>query len=287
MKKQIQAMLKGLKTKKSVVEVVRNFSTKDLTDEGRAIVEYLLNLFNSDMKDMTISEMKNEVLTLVQNNAFKDMNKATVIFENAIKPKKSVTVKVTEDEVEKLTKAMEKKSPKKETPKAEPKKEEGVKKLTPQEIFELCGYRYTYPVFPQKFTSPILEGKEFHRVDESDPKKVQEMYDAMLEGTATDLVVAMYFPEYERDFDIDPHAVCSGDTSKKQVLKKYGGKFPNDLDVQSILHFDGARNTLVTVSAFTGIPYAISCRNSLFETNEILKCRVTQNGLDYQIYQVK
>lgn len=286
--KKVETMLKGLRTKKSVLEAVRNFNSKDLTEEGKAIVQYLLDLFNSNMGDMTLTEMREEVLTLMQNNAFKNMNEAEVIFENAIKPKK-VTVKkstkevekseeASEEEIEKVLEAIEKpKKPKKETK----------KEISKERIFELVGYRYTYPKFPETFTSPILEGKTFHIVEEDDPKKIQEMYEKMLDGTGNDLVVAMYFPKYERDYDVDPHGVVSYDTPMKQVLKKYGGHFPNDLDIQSIVHFDGNTKTLVSVSAFTGIPYATSCRANLFVTNNDLRCRVTQNGLDYQIYEVR
>lgn len=292
MMNQVKAILKGVKTKKAVVDLVNNLHPKDLTDEGKAIVTYLNNLFNADMKDMKLTEMKEEVLTLLQEKSFRNMDNAPVIFENAIKPKK-VTVKknakteepeVTEDEAEQLLEAIEK--PKKEKAKSTPKKEEK-KELSPDQIFELVGHRYTYPKFPETFTSPVLPDRTFHIVEEDDPKEIQKLYDAMLDGTGDNLVVAMYFPEYERDYDVDPHGVASTDASLKQILKKYGGKFPNNLDVQSIVHFDASAKALVSVSAFTGIPYATSCRGSLFATNEILRCRVTQNGLDYQIYRVK
>ena len=36
--KKVETMLKGLRTKKSVLEAVRNFNSKDLTEEGKAIV---------------------------------------------------------------------------------------------------------------------------------------------------------------------------------------------------------------------------------------------------------
>lgn len=297
--KKVETMLKGLRTKKSVLEAVRNFNSKDLTEEGKAIVQYLLDLFNSNMGDMTLTEMREEVLTLMQNNAFKNMNEAEVIFENAIKPKK-VTVKkstkkqevedkdyeATEEEIEKVLASIGEEPEEQETKPKKPKKETK-KEISKERIFELVGYRYTYPKFPETFTSPILEGKTFHIVEEDDPKKIQEMYEKMLDGTGNDLVVAMYFPKYERDYDVDPHGVVSYDTPIKQVLKKYGGHFPNDLDIQSIVHFDGNTKTLVSVSAFTGIPYATSCRANLFVTNNDLRCRVTQNGLDYQIYEVR
>lgn len=289
--KKIETMLKGLRTKKSVLEAVRNFNSKDLTEEGKAIVQYLLDLFNGSMSDMTLTEMRQEVLTLLQANSFKQMDKAEVIFENAVKPKK-LTKKdtkkedetVSDDEIEKVLESAGLDKEDEEKPKT---KKNTKKEPTQDVIFELVGYRYTYPKFPETFTSPILEGKTFHIVDEDDPKKIQELYDKALSGEGNDLVVAMYFPKYERDYDVDPHGVVSYDTPIKQVLKKYGGHFPSDLDIQSIIHFDANTKTLVSVSAFTGIPYATSCKANLFITNNTLRCRVTQNGLDYQIYEVK
>lgn len=296
MMNKVKTILKGVKTKKAVVDLVNNLHPQELTTEGKAIVSYLNNLFEADMKDMKLSEMKEEVLTLLQEKSFRNMENAPVIFENAIKPKK-VTVKkstakevepeATDEEAEQLLSALEKKSDKQEDKKTKAKKEEKKKELSSDRIFELVGYRYVYPKFPETFTSPILPDKTFHIVEEDDPKEIQKLYDAMLEGTGDNLVVAMYFPEYERDYDVDPHGIVSYDTPLKQVLKKYGGKFPNNLDVQSIVHFDANAKALVSVSAFTGIPYAISCRENLFITNNDLRCRVSQNGLDYQIYRVK
>lgn len=302
MMNKVKTLLKGVKTKKAVVDLVNNLHPQDLTTEGKAIVSYLNNLFEADMKDMKLSEMKEEVLTLLQEKSFRNMENAPVIFENAIKPKK-VTVKkstakveepkeneateevATDEEADKLLNSLEKKSDKDK--KTKDKKVEKKKELSSDRIFELVGYRYVYPKFPETFTSPILPDKTFHIVEEDDPKEIQKLYDAMLEGTGDNLVVAMYFPEYERDYDVDPHGIVSYDTPLKQVLKKYGGKFPNNLDVQSIVHFDANAKALVSVSAFTGIPYAISCRQNLFITNNDLRCRVSQNGLDYQIYRVK
>ena len=101
------------------------------------------------MGDMTLTEMREEVLTLMQNNAFKNMNEEEVIFENAIKPKK-VTVKkstkkqevedkdyeATEEEIEKVLASIGEEPEEQETKPKKPKKETK-KEISKERIFEL------------------------------------------------------------------------------------------------------------------------------------------------------
>lgn len=280
-KRIVEATLKSLTTKNKVVEVVNNINPNELTTEGKKILSYLMKSFvPEELKGWKLSEMKTEVLTLLDAPSFVDMENAVSIMENATKKviKKTDTPKVSDEEAKKLLDDVYKNNQVKTNT-----------KLTDTEVIELCGYRYTYPEFPKSFESPLYEGKVLEMLNTEDVKEVASLWDATVntpDEIDYDLVVVMYFPEYERNFDIDPHGVLVSSQTKKSLLKGYGGKYPHNLDVQGIVHFDAGTRMMVSVSVYTGIPYATTCQPLHFEVNERLKCRVTQNGLDYQIYKI-
>lgn len=283
-------------------EVMKKITSKEQLINFLNMVKPKANVDGQNSLDLIIKSVKDRIFTLAdaKNEALKTLDEIdgeyfdtkvnkTVLFENSLKStKKTKTVKrvnkskkddddivATDEEAEQLLNAMASKTKKQPTEK---------EILDAQKVFELCGYRYTYPVFPETFESEIAEGKIFVRYDENDIKKAYEAY----ENTDEDVQLAcvMYFPEYERDYDIDPHFALGVDANKSTLLKAFGGKYPQNLDIQSIVSFSADTRILVSVSEFTGIPYATSCNKKWFTTNETLHCRVTQNGLDYQLYKV-
>lgn len=284
-KDQILAILKGVRTKQGMIDVVKGIKKTDLTEEGNLIKDYLLNsaFIPSEMDSWNLTDMRNEVVTLL--DGFKADKQPVAIFENSVKSKpktltkktvnKSNEYEATEEEIEAVNKAIN-------TKKKDTKKDD---KLSAEEIVKLCGYRYTYPEFPKTFTTPYKEGKVFTRVDSNDINEVFSMWEEA-DDEEEALVCVMYFPEYERDFEIDPHGVMNSNVSRKTLLKQYGGKYPLNLDIQTIFHMHAPTRAMCSVSAYTGIPYATALQQAWFETNDRLKCRVTQNGLDYQFYKM-
>lgn len=279
-------VLAKVRTKQQMAELMEAIHP-NLNEVGIAIADFIIeSVKENGGKNVTLTSLKGdakELLDEVTGKYFKTNPKLDkgVLFENSVKKLKKTTkkdAKTAEDEaVDVLVNTM--------TKKKDAKKDDD--KLDNDEVFKLCGYRYTYPEFPQEFQSEILKGRRFEIVEESDINKVNEMYNAFCAGeTDYELVNVMYFPDYERDYDIDPHYALGVDVNKKDLLKAYGGKYPQSLDIQSIVSFNPQTRVLVTVSELTGIPYAISCSKKWFTTNEKLHCRVTQNGLDYQLYKV-
>lgn len=294
MKNKLNELLGKVRSKAKVVEVVKSIDPTELTKEGRSIVSYLLVAFSpQELSEWTLSDMKEEFLTLLDANSFVDNNKAYSIIENSIKKvvNKTSKKKVSDEDAQKLLDVIQGDSKTKGSeakPQVNKTTVNNNKGLSEQDIINLCGYRYTYPEFPQTFESPLYKGKVFEMLTTDDVKEVSKMWDATLEDDSIDydLAVVMYFPEYERNFEIDPHGVLSPSQTKKSLLKAYGGNYPNNLDVQTIVNFNPISRTMCSVSVYTGIPYVVSCQQAFFEVNDKLKCRVTQNGLDYQLYKI-
>lgn len=288
-------VLAKVRTKQQMGELMTAL-TPNLNETGLAIADYIKESVSAKGgKDVTLASLKvdaKELLDEKEGDYFKKSPKfdKEVLFENSIKKiknskkktDKTKDVEVTEEEAEALLNAIGKKDDKKDT------KKEAKKDVTPDEIFELVGHRYTYPKFPEKFSSPeVLEGHRFEIVDSNNFDEIMKDFNDYQEGkTDYQFVCVMYFPDYERDYDIDPHYALGADVNKAQLLKTYGGVYPQSLDFQAILSFNKKTKSFVTVSELTGIPYVVSCSKRWFTTNEKLRCRVSQNGLDYQFYRV-
>lgn len=284
-------VLAKVRTKQQMAELMETL-LPNFNETGLAIATFIIeSVKENDGKNVTLASLKNdakELLDEVQSKYFKNnpkLNKG-VLFENSVKKlkskKKTTTedVKATDEEAEALVNAISK-------DKKEDKKASKDDKLTNDEVFKLCGYRYTYPEFPKTFKSEVIKGSRFERIDTSDVNEINAMYNEYFSGQSDyQLVSVMYFPDYERDYDIDPHYALGIDANKKELLKTFGGKYPQNLDIQSIVSFNPTTRVLVTVSELTGVPYAIACSKKWFTTNDKLHCRVTQNGLDYQLYKV-
>lgn len=282
----ISELLKSLKFKKDFTKFLESLTVKNLTDEGKSSVLYLDEFLRTESRTSTISDIRKEFQLFFNNKqAFKDASLVEGMIENSLKSiGKKVNVTSEAPNIEEAPQVEEMPVVEKEEVTLEDKK---VSELTQDEIFELCGYRYVYPVFPQEIidTEVLEEETEFVRLD-GGVEEIQDLYEKSFEE-GNDVVVMMYFPKYERDYDLDAHNVLPmRNISKRDLLKSYGGSFPQNLDIQNIVHMDNDTMCLMTVSLITGLPYCISL-GAYAETNEELKCRVTQNGLDYQFYQVK
>ena len=282
-------VMKKITTKGQLIDFLEAVKPNANVD-GQNSIDFIIESLNG--KIYSLADAKMEALkTLEETDGeyFDDKTDKKVLFENSLKEvkEKSKTkrltkptkggkktekeVNVTDEEAEQLLNAFNKKAD---------------KKLDANKIIELCGYRYTYPVFPETFElEEAFEGKVFTRIDSDDIKEVDRIINEQSEDTYR-VVSVVYFPEYERDFEIDPHYALGVNASKKTLLKAFGGKYPKCLDIQTIFHFDTRVKTMVTCSNFTGIPYVTALSDKWFTTNDDLHCRVSQNGLDYQLYKV-
>ena len=235
---------------KAIVDIAPLFN-----QDGEKIANYWLDALEG--KEMQVKEIKTGFKEDLKVENFKSedsFNKALEMLE--IKP-------VEEEKVEQA----ETKNDKKQKPS---QKEQA-------ENIKLVGYRYTRPMFPEVLHD--LEGYVLTRVDSEDISEIEALGEE-------NLVIAVYFPEWENVTYVDPMEVCEDDYPK--LLKMHGiDNFPNRLDLQQVMHFDSKLRLMVTLSFYTEIPYCVSLRKKWFAVNKVLHCRVNNYGHDYAIYKAE
>lgn len=154
--------------------------------------------------------------------------------------------------------------------------------LVEGEVVKLVGYRYTYPKFPEQYFNKTA-GAEIR--SRSDIKSIQDIAKALTiaEEQGNKLIVCAWVNRLDiRDnYLYDEYGVHEEPLSK--VLEKWGGSFPDDLDIQEIAYVDEEHGKVfTTISYYTGVPFTYTRRG--FENCEELNCRASK--FDYQIYEV-
>ena len=235
-------------TRKQMIKVITDIAPL-LSKDGEEIANYWLDALEG--KEMQVKEIKTGFKADLKVENFKSedsFNKALEMLE--IMPK--------------------------EEAKGNDKKQKPSQKEQNENI-KLVGYRYTRPMFPEVLHD--LEGYMLTRVDVKDQKELEEIGEE-------NLVVAVFFPEWENGNYIDPTDLVDDNIS--EILQAHGlDSFPNRLDLQQVLHLDAEMKTMVTLSFYTELPYTMSIKNKWFKVNNILHCRVNNFGHDYAIYKAE
>ncbi|MFR5470026.1 MAG: hypothetical protein ACLTG7_00730 [Romboutsia sp.] len=246
-------------SRKQMIKVITDIAPL-LSKDGEEIANYWLDALEG--KEMQVKEIKTGFKADLKVENFKSedsFNKALEMLE--IMPKEE------EAKVEDNTKSETKGNDKKQKPS---QKEQA-------ENIKLVGYRYTRPMFPEVLHD--LEGYILTRVDSTDIFEIEDIGEE-------NLVIAVYFPEWENVTYVDPMEVCEDDYPK--LLKMHGlDSFPNRLDLQQVIHFDAKLRLMVSLSFYTEIPYCVSLRKKWFAVNDVLHCRVNNYGHDYAIYKAE
>ena len=107
--------------------------------------------------------------------------------------------------------------------------------LTPAQIVELVGYRYTRPKFPEVLDTDMLGDYILKRVDTDSFAKLEEI-------GLDNLIVATFFSDKETEAYVDPNFIS--DKSYKELLKERGLQhFPNNLDLAQVYHISPEFNS--------------------------------------------
>lgn len=248
-------------SRKQMIKVITDIAPL-LSKDGEEIANYWLDALEG--KEMQVKEIKTGFKADLKVENFKSedsFNKALEMLE--IMPKEE-EAKV-EDDTE--TKEEAKGNDKKQKP-SQKEQNENIK---------LVGYRYTRPMFPEVLHD--LEGYILTRVDAKDQKELEEIGEE-------NLVVAVFFPEWESGTYIDPTDLVDDNIS--EILQAHGlDSFPNRLDLQQVLHLDAEMKTMVTLSFYTELPYTMSIKNKWFKVDKTLHCRVNNFGHDYAVYKAE
>lgn len=250
-------------TRNQMIKVITNIAPL-LSKDGEEIANYWLDAL--DGKEMQVKEIKAGFKADLKVENFKSeesFNKALEMLE--IMPKEE------EAKVENKTKTKTKGDNKQKSSQSVPNQKEQAENI------KLVGYRYTRPMFPEVLHD--LEGYILTRVDSTNITEIEDIGEE-------NLVIAVYFPEWENVTYVDPVDVCHDDY--KKLLKLHGlDNFPNRLDLQQVIHFDSTLRVMVSLSFYTEIPYCVSLRKKWFAVNDVLHCRVNNYGHDYAIYKAE
>lgn len=249
-------------TRKQMIKVITDIAPL-LNKDGEEIANYWLDALEG--KEMQVKEIKTGFKADLKEGNFKSedaFNKALEMLE--IMPKEEAKV---EEEPKAETKQEAKGDDKKQKPNA---KEQA-------ENIKLVGYRYTRPMFPEVLHD--LEGYMLTRVDTNDQKELEEIGEE-------NLVVAVFFPEWESGTYIDPTDLV--DDNIADILQAHGlDSFPNRLDLQQVLHLDSDIKVMATLSFYTELPYTMSIKDKWFKVDKTLHCRVNNFGHDYAFYKAE
>ena len=259
--------MKKIRSKKLFGELV-NELRPFMNDEGLEVLDYFGDPEN--INAFKLGELKEDLVKSIVPANFTNLEEFLDVAQN-------IGIKVdgldteTVEKVEKTTK-----KPKKETKKAEkPAKKEA--ELTPAQIVELVGYRYTRPKFPEVLDTEMLGDYILKRVDTNSFTELEKM-------DVDNLIVATFFSDKDSEAYVDPNFIS--DKSYKELLQEKGLQhFPNNLDLAQVYHIDANFNSLMYVSLITGIQYVASCKGKYAKVDKTLHSRMNTFGHDFAIYK--
>ena len=265
--------MKKIRSKKLFGELV-NELRPFMNDEGLEVLDYFGDPEN--INAFKLGELKEDLVKSIVPANFTNLEDFLDVAQN-------IGIKVegldadTVEKVEKTTKK-EAKKPKKETkaPKKEAKKEV---ELTPAQIVELVGYRYTRPKFPEVLDTDMLGDYILKRVDTDSFTELEKI-------GLDNLIVATFFSDKDSEAYVDPNFIS--DKSYKELLKEKGLEhFPNNLDLAQVYYISPEFNSMMYVSLITGIQYVASCKGKYAKVDKTLHSRMNTFGHDFAIYKAE
>ena len=278
--------IKKVRSKKLFGELVSELRPF-MNEEGLEVIDYFGDPEN--IKAFKLGELKEDLTKAIVPENFANLEDFLDVAQN-------IGIKVegldtdTVENIEKTTKKdaekpkKEAKNTKKDTkaPKKEAKKEAKAPKkedeeLTPSQIVELVGYRYTRPKFPEVLDTDMLGDYILKRVDTNSFTELEKM-------DVDNLIVATFFSDKDSEAYVDPNFIS--DKSYKELLQEKGLQhFPNNLDLAQVYHIDANFNSLMYVSLITGIQYVASCKGKYAKVDKTLHSRMNTFGHDFAIYK--
>lgn len=267
--------MKKIRSKKLFGELVNELRPY-MNDEGLEVLDYFGDPEN--INAFKLGELKEDLVKSIVPANFTNLEDFLDVTQN-------IGIKVegldteTVEKIEKVeTPKKEAKKSKKETKKAEkPAKKEA--ELTPAQIVELVGYRYTRPKFPEVLDTDMLGDYILKRVDTDSFAKLEEI-------GLDNLIVATFFSDKDSETYVDPNFIS--DKSYKELLKERGLQhFPNNLDLAQVYYISPEFNSMMYVSLITGIQYVASCKGKYAKVDKTLHCRMNTFGHDFAIYKAE
>lgn len=267
--------MKKVRSKKlfgELVDELRPF----MNEEGLEVIDYFGDPEN--IKAFKLGELKEDLTKAIVPENFANLEDFLDVAQN-------IGIKVegldadTVENIEKTTKKDAEK-PKKEAKNTKkenkaPKKE--ADELTPAQIVELVGYRYTRPKFPEVLDTDMLGDYILKRVDTNSFTELEKM-------GLDNLIVATFFSDKDSEAYVDPNFIS--DKGYKELLQEKGLQhFPNNLDLAQVYHIDANFNSLMYVSLITGIQYVASCKGKYAKVDKTLHSRMNTFGHDFAIYK--
>ena len=267
--------IKKVRSKKLFGELVSELRPF-MNEEGLEVLDYFGDPEN--IRAFKLGELKEDLTKAIVPENFANLEDFLDVAQN-------IGIKVegldtdTVESIEKTTKKDAKK-PKKEAKNTKkdtkaPKKE--ADELTPAQIVELVGYRYTRPKFPEVLDTDMLGDYILKRVDTNSFTELEKM-------DVDNLIVATFFSDKDSEAYVDPNFIS--DKSYKELLQEKGLQhFPNNLDLAQVYHIDANFNSLMYVSLITGIQYVASCKGKYAKVDKTLHSRMNTFGHDFAIYK--
>ena len=271
--------MKKVRSKKlfgELVDELRPF----MNEEGLEVIDYFGDPEN--IKAFKLGELKEDLAKVIVPANFANLEDFLDVAQN-------IGIKVegldtdTVENIEKTTKKdaekpkKEAKNTKKETKKEAKAPKKDAEELTPAQIVELVGYRYTRPKFPEVLDTDMLGDYILKRVDTNSFTELEKM-------DVDNLIVATFFSDKDSEAYVDPNFIS--DKSYKELLQEKGLQhFPNNLDLAQVYHIDANFNSLMYVSLITGIQYVASCKGKYAKVDKTLHSRMNTFGHDFAIYK--
>ena len=267
--------MKKIRSKKLFGELV-NELRPFMNDEGLEVLDYFGDPEN--INAFKLGELKEDLVKSIVPANFTNLEDFLDVAQN-------IGIKVEGLDTETVEKIEKVEKPKKETKKSKKEAEKPAKtpkkevkeELTPAQIVELVGYRYTRPKFPEVLDTDMLGDYILKRVDTDSFTKLEEI-------GLDNLIVATFFSDKDTEAYVDPNFIS--DKSYKELLQEKGLQhFPNNLDLAQVYHIDANFNSLMYVSLITGIQYVASCKGKYAKVDKTLHCRMNTFGHDFAIYK--
>ena len=254
--------MKKIRSKKLFGELV-NELRPFMNDEGLEVLDYFGDPEN--INAFKLGELKEDLVKSIVPANFTNLEDFLDVAQN-------IGIKVEGLDTETVEKV--EKTTKKETKKAKKEAE-----LTPAQIVELVGYRYTRPKFPEVLDTDMLGDYILKRVDTDSFAKLEEI-------GLDNLIVATFFSDKDSEAYVDPNFIS--DKSYKELLKERGLQhFPNNLDLAQVYHISAEFNSMMYVSLITGIEYVACCKGKYAKVDKTLHSRMNTFGHDFAIYKAE
>ena len=260
--------MKKIRSKKLFGELVSELRPY-MNDEGLEVLDYFGDPEN--INAFKLGELKEDLVKSIVPANFTNLEDFLDVAQN-------IGIKVDGLDTETVEKIEKVEKPKKETKKAEkPAKKEA--ELTPAQIVELVGYRYTRPKFPEVLDTDMLGDYILKRVDTDSFTKLEEI-------GLDNLIVATFFSDKDTEAYVDPNFIS--DKSYKELLQEKGLQhFPNNLDLAQVYYISPEFNSMMYVSLITGIQYVASCKGKYAKVDKTLHSRMNTFGHDFAIYKAE